>query len=93
MGYQVGVTPLQMAAAVSAVANGGEYVEPRVVRAAYHDDRRFAVKPKVVRRAISADTAAAMTTIMEQVVERGRGRLTQIPGFTIAGRPAPRTRW
>ena len=41
MGYQVGVTPLQMVAAVSAVANGGEYVEPRVVRAVYRDDRRY----------------------------------------------------
>ena len=43
MGYQVGVTPLQMAAAVSSVANGGEYVEPRVVRAVYRDNRRYAV--------------------------------------------------
>ena len=33
MGYQVGVTPLQMAAAVSSIANGGELIEPRVVRA------------------------------------------------------------
>src|SRR5438128_10550395 len=33
MGYQVGVTPLQMASAVSAVANGGELIEPRVIRA------------------------------------------------------------
>ena len=40
MGYQVGVTPLQMVTAVSAVANGGEYIEPRVVRAIYRDGRR-----------------------------------------------------
>jgi membrane peptidoglycan carboxypeptidase len=87
MGYQVGVTPLQMAAAVSSVANGGEYVEPRVVRAAYHDNRRYEVKPKVLRRAISADTAASLTTIMEQVVERGTGHgYAQIPGYTIAGK-------
>ena len=37
MGYQVGVTPLQMAAAVSAVANGGELVQPRAVRAVIRD--------------------------------------------------------
>ena len=87
MGYQVGVTPLQMAAAVSSVANGGEYVEPRVVRAAYRDDRRYEVKPKVLRRAISADTAASLTTIMEQVVERGTGKgFAEIPGFTVAGK-------
>ena len=86
MGYQVGVTPLQMAAAVTAVANGGEYIEPRVVRAAYHDDRRFRVKPKVLRRTVTADTAASLTTIMEQVVQRGTGTTAQIPGYTIAGK-------
>ena len=44
MGYQVGVTPLQMVAAVSSVANGGELVEPRVIRAVYRDNRRYAVE-------------------------------------------------
>jgi cell division protein FtsI (penicillin-binding protein 3) len=86
MGYQIGVTPLQMAAAVSAVANGGEYIEPRVVGAVYHDNRRVGVKPKVVRRPVSPDTAAALTAIMEQVVQRGTGTLAQIPGYTIAGK-------
>ena len=86
MGYQIGVTPLQMAAAVSAVANGGEYIQPRVVRAVYRDNRRFGVKPKAVRRSVSPDTAAALTTIMEQVVERGTATLAQIPGYTIAGK-------
>ena len=50
MGYQVGVTPLQMATAVSSVANGGNYIEPRVVRAVYRDGRRLVVRPKVLRR-------------------------------------------
>jgi cell division protein FtsI (penicillin-binding protein 3) len=86
MGYQVGVTPLQMVAAVSAVANGGVYVEPRVLRAVYRDNRRFAVQAKTVRRAISSDTAAAMTGIMEGVVERGTARAAQIPGYAIAGK-------
>jgi cell division protein FtsI (penicillin-binding protein 3) len=86
MGYQVGVTPIQMAAAVSSIANAGEYVEPRVVRAAYHDERRFGVKPKTVRRTVSAETAAQLTGIMEQVVERGTGTAARIPGYTIAGK-------
>jgi cell division protein FtsI (penicillin-binding protein 3) len=86
MGYQVGVTPLQMAAAVSAVANRGERVEPRVVRAIYRDNRRFGVPTKTVQRTTSADTAAALTTIMEGVVERGTARAAQIPGYTIAGK-------
>src|SRR5207247_9585282 len=45
MGYQVGVTPLQMVTAVSSVANGGELVQPRAVRAIYRDTRRYLVQP------------------------------------------------
>jgi cell division protein FtsI (penicillin-binding protein 3) len=86
MGYQVGVTPLQMLAAVSSVANRGKYIEPRVIRAVYKDNRRYAVQPKVVRETISADTAATMTGIMEGVVERGTAKAAQIPGYTIAGK-------
>jgi cell division protein FtsI/penicillin-binding protein 2 len=88
MGYQVGVTPLQMVTAVSSVANGGELVEPRLIRAVYRDNRRYAVTPKIVRRTISADTAATLTTIMEGVVGNAHGTATraQIPGYTIAGK-------
>ncbi len=86
MGYQVGVTPLQMVGAVSSVANGGELVEPRVIRAIYRDNRRYAVQPKVVRRTISPETAATLTAIMEGVVERGTARTARIPGYSIAGK-------
>jgi cell division protein FtsI/penicillin-binding protein 2 len=86
MGYQIAVTPLQMISAVSAVANGGVYVEPRVLRAVYRGDRRYAVQPKPLRRTISPDTAAALTGIMEQVVERGTAKRAQIDGYTIAGK-------
>lgn len=86
IGYQIAVTPLQMLAAVSSIASGGEYIEPRVLRAVYRDDRRYMVKPKVLRRTITADTAATLTTIMEGVVGHGTGRTAQIPGYTIAGK-------
>ncbi|HET8773710.1 MAG TPA: penicillin-binding protein 2, partial [Thermoanaerobaculia bacterium] len=86
MGYQVSVTPLQMAAAVSSVANGGSLVEPRVVRAFIRDGRRLPVARKVLRRTISATTAAELTAIMEAVVERGTGKTAQIAGYTIAGK-------
>ena len=86
MGYQVGVTPLQMAAAVSAIANGGELIEPRVVRAVVRDGVRVPVPRKVVRRAIAVPVAAEMTTMMEAVVERGTATFAQLPGFTIAGK-------
>ncbi len=50
MGYQVGVTPLQMVQAVSVVANGGELVQPRVVRAVIRDRRRLPVPRKIIAR-------------------------------------------
>jgi len=87
MGYQVGVTPLQMAAAVGAVANGGELVEPHVVRAFINNGHREEVARNVVRRAIAPETAATVTEIMEAVVERGTAKATaQMDGFTVAGK-------
>ena len=86
MGYQVGVTPLQMATAVSSVANGGHLLQPRVVRAFIKDGRRLEVPHREVRRTIEPDTAATMTAIMEQVVERGTAKAAQIEGYTIAGK-------
>src|SRR5436190_4082198 len=86
MGYQVGVTPLQMVTAVSSIANGGHLIQPRVVRAFIKDGRRLDVPHKEMRRTIEAETASTLTTIMEQVVERGTARAAQIDGYTIAGK-------
>jgi cell division protein FtsI (penicillin-binding protein 3) len=86
MGYQVGVTPLQMASAVSAVANGGTLFEPRVLRAFIRDGHREEIAPRALRQAISPATAATLTAIMEAVVERGTAKTAQIPGYTIAGK-------
>lgn len=87
MGYQVSVTPLQMAAAVSSVANGGELVQPRVVRAVIRDGIRTPVPRKVVGRTIeSKKVLTQLTTIMEKVVEEGTAKAAQIDGFTTAGK-------
>ena len=53
-------------------------IQPRVVRAFIKDGRRIEVPHKEMRRTIEADTAATLTTIMEQVVERGTARAAQI---------------
>jgi cell division protein FtsI (penicillin-binding protein 3) len=86
MGYQVGVTAVQMATAVSSVANGGTLYEPRIVRAVIKDGKRTEVAHKALRRTISETTAAELTTIMEQVVERGTATAAHIDGFTVAGK-------
>jgi membrane peptidoglycan carboxypeptidase len=75
-----------MVTAASAVANGGMRLQPRVVRAFIKDGRRLEVAHKDVQQSITLDTATTLTSIMEQVVERGTARAAQIPGYTIAGK-------
>jgi len=86
MGYEIGVTPLQMAAAVSAVANGGVLVQPRLVRALRHGSARTAVTPRELRRVVNRRTAAELVSIMEQVVEHGTAKTAHVPGYTVAGK-------
>ena len=86
MGYQVAVTPMQMAAAVSSVANGGTLFEPRIVRAFIRNGRREPVVAKALRQTVSPETAATLTGIMEAVVERGTATAAKIPGYTVAGK-------
>lgn len=86
MGYQIGVTPLQMVTAVNSVANGGKLLEPHLVRATIRDGRRHPMQPKVLRQAITQATANALTTIMEGVVERGTAKAAALDGYRVAGK-------
>ena len=86
MGYQVGVTPLQMAAVASVIANGGTLFEPHVVRAIVKGGVRTVVEPKVVRRAILPETAATLTEIMEKVVLDGTAKAAQLVSYNVAGK-------
>ena len=86
MGYQVSVTPLQMVTAASAVANGGVLMQPTLIRAERVGDRRTVFQPRVVRRVTSAETATVLTSVMEEVVQRGTGKAAQVEGYRIAGK-------
>jgi cell division protein FtsI (penicillin-binding protein 3) len=86
MGYQVGVTPLQMAAAASVIANGGTLYEPHVVRAIVKSGQRTVVEAKAVRRAILPETAATLTEIMEKVVIDGTAKGARLVSYNVAGK-------
>ncbi len=86
MGYQVGVTPLQMAAAASVIANGGTLYEPHVVRAVVTSTSRTIVRPRAVRRAIRPETAVTLTDIMEQVVLDGTAKAARLVHYDVAGK-------
>jgi cell division protein FtsI (penicillin-binding protein 3) len=87
-GQGVGITPIQMITAVSAVANGGFLRKPTVIKAILDngEENNTQYNPKVVRRVISQKTAEEVTNIMIEVVERGTGKATKIPGYHIAGK-------
>ena len=86
MGYNISVTPLQMATAASAVANGGTLYEPHVVAAIVRDGRREVIEPRVLRQAINQETAATVTTFMEGVVQRGTAKAAQLDRYQVAGK-------
>ncbi len=82
------VTPMQVAAAVSAVGNGGRLMTPHIVSKTI-DDSGNTIKetiPAVKRQVISASTAATVTSYMEEVVKRGTGANAYVAGYHVAGK-------
>lgn len=87
IGYEVEVTPLQIAQAYATIANDGMLVPARIVLGTRDEDRRFvAEEPPEARRVVSARTAATMTSMMEGVVVRGTGSNARVSGYRIAGK-------
>ncbi len=86
-GYGFSATSLQIVSAVNAVANGGLYVPPRLVRSTI--DERGTVWDTPMgesRRVISEETADTMARLLSDVVCTGTGTRAQVPGITVAGK-------
>ncbi|MFN2488225.1 MAG: peptidoglycan D,D-transpeptidase FtsI family protein [Actinomycetota bacterium] len=87
LGQGIAVTPLQMAAAFSTIANGGVWVEPKLVHGtAGQDGKVVAASPPARRRVVSATTARRVTNMLAGVVARGTGLLARVPGYRVAGK-------
>ena len=84
-GQGIAVTPLQMLRATAVVASRGLLMKPYVVAQIIDDGQVIDVKPTVVRRAISAETASQMTEMMIDAVERETA-LASVAGYAIAGK-------
>jgi cell division protein FtsI (penicillin-binding protein 3) len=87
-GYEVGVTPIQVAAAYAAIANGGVLMRPFIFKKELDAENNVVreTEPAPVRRVVSEETAATLTSFLEGVVERGTATSTKIPGLRIAGK-------
>ena len=88
MGYEVAVTPLQLAAAYGALANGGVLLEPTLVREIRDADGtvRMVARPRPVRRAVTASIASQLTHMLQSVVEEGTGRSAALGSYALAGK-------
>ncbi len=87
-GQEVGVTVLQLASAISVIANQGKLMKPYVV-CEIRDEEGVLVKqfyPEVLTRVISAETALKLKEILVGVIENGTGRLARIEGLPAAGK-------
>jgi cell division protein FtsI (penicillin-binding protein 3) len=92
MGQEVGITPIQLISAVSAIANGGLLYRPRIVLEMRRGEQVLvtpadgplaATEPK---RVIREETAATLRRLMEGVVLNGTGVLAHLDGWTAAGK-------
>lgn len=86
-GQGLAVTPLQVATAISVIANGGVLVRPHVAEAMVYQGQ--VLEPGAfssVRRVIKPETAAVMKDLMVDVVQNGGAKMAQIDGYTVAGK-------
>ncbi len=90
MGQEIGVTPIQLITAVSAIANGGLLMKPHVVQTIKRGERIVPAEgPLAVpepKRVIRPETAATLRRLMEGVVLSGTGKLARLDGWTAAGK-------
>jgi len=90
MGQEIGVTPLQLITAVSAIANGGLLMKPHVVQQIKRGEQvlstRASLSAAEPKRVIRPETAATLRRLMEGVVLKGTGKLAHLDGWTAAGK-------
>jgi len=90
MGQEVGVTPIQLVTAVSAIANGGLLYKPHIVAELRRGDAVLAAEGPLAsaepKRVIRPETAATLRRLMEGVVLNGTGKLAHLDGWTAAGK-------
>jgi cell division protein FtsI (penicillin-binding protein 3) len=89
MGQEIGITPVQLAAMVSSIANDGVLVKPRIVAGELEPrdaPQKISFHPTEAGRAITTTSAALMRQMMQGVVLHGTGRKAALEGYSAAGK-------
>ncbi len=87
-GQRFQITPIQMATAYCALANGGTLYKPRIVRELLDQDGVTAkvYEPTALRQVVSKETSEEMMKILEDVVASGTGSNAYVSGYRVAGK-------
>lgn len=87
-GQSLAVTPVQMAAMYGAVANGGEWIQPHLVKSRQNADGTWTPFTASRRRVFSENTAALVRGYLQRVIDgkRGTGKLAAIDGYSVGGK-------
>jgi cell division protein FtsI (penicillin-binding protein 3) len=89
MGQEIGISPLQLIALISTIANDGVWVAPRIVAGTVEPQntpQTIAFQPGESRRVISQLTAAQMREMLQGVVLHGTGTKALLEGYSSAGK-------
>jgi len=87
-GQRFEISPLQLITSVSAIANDGKLVEPKIVKKIENADTGVieVQKDKEVRQVVSKETSEKIKNMMESVVIEGTGKRAAVEGYTIGGK-------
>jgi cell division protein FtsI/penicillin-binding protein 2 len=88
MGHAIAVTPLQLVSAVAAVANGGDLIQPIIIRGIVSSNGKILKKarPNRLGRVIRSKNAAVLRSLMSGVVQEGTATPAQSQLVSIAGK-------
>jgi cell division protein FtsI (penicillin-binding protein 3) len=88
MGYEIAVTPLQLAAAYVPIANGGQLLEPALIREIRAPDGtvRYHHVPRVIRRVMDAEVAAELRRMLVGVVTGGTSTEAAMRNYAVGGK-------
>jgi cell division protein FtsI/penicillin-binding protein 2 len=86
-GQGISTTPLQMANALAAVANGGNLMRPYIVDRIIHSDGSVETRaPRVIRRVIKPETAQVVNDILAHSIGKESSNKANLAGYTIVGK-------
>jgi len=87
-GQRFTITPIQLITAISAVANEGILMQPRIVKEIKNTDTGSitTIAPKQIRHVLSKETSDKLMDMLEYVVNNGTGKYAKISGYSIGGK-------